>query len=120
MMDGKEQDGAKFRDYFEHTEALAGVPSHQALAMFRGRNEGVLALSLVLDPEENPPMHIPAEAMVAQHWHIENRQRPADQWLRETVRWTWRVKLLTTAGLTCWGSSENRRSRKLLRYSPTT
>ena len=95
MMDGKEQDGAKFRDYFEHTEALAGVPSHRALAMFRGRNEGVLALSLVLDPEEKPTDAHPCEAMVAQHWHIENRQRPADQWLRETVRWTWRVKLLT-------------------------
>ena len=95
IMDGKEQDGAKFRDYFEHTEALAGVPSHRALAMFRGRNEGVLALSLLLDPEEKPTDAHPCEAMVARHWHIEDRQRPADQWLRETVRWTWRVKLLT-------------------------
>ncbi len=95
LMDGKELDGAKFRDYFEHTEALAKVPSHRALAMFRGRNEGVLALSLLLDPAEKPANAHPCEAMIAQHWRIEERQRPADPWLRETVRWTWRVKLLT-------------------------
>ena len=95
LVEGKDNEGAKFRDYFEHTEALAGVPSHRALAMFRGRNEGVLSLHLLLDVEEKPTDPHPCEAMIAQHWHIEDRQRPADQWLRETVRWTWRVKLLT-------------------------
>ena len=95
LVEGKENEGAKFRDYFEHTEALAGVPSHRALAMFRGRNEGVLSLNLLLDAEEKPTDSHPCEAMIAQHWGIEDRQRPADQWLRETVRWTWRVKLLT-------------------------
>ena len=95
LVEGKDNEGAKFRDYFEHTEALAGVPSHRALAMFRGRNEGVLSLHLLLDVEEKPTDPHPCEAMIAQHWRIEDRQRPADQWLRETVRWTWRVKLLT-------------------------
>ncbi|MEE4146317.1 MAG: Tex family protein [Halieaceae bacterium] len=95
LVEGKDNEGAKFRDYFEHTEALAGVPSHRALAMFRGRNEGVLSLHLLLDAEEKPTDAHPCEAMIAQHWRIEDRQRPADQWLRETVRWTWRVKLLT-------------------------
>lgn len=95
LIDGKEQEGAKFRDYFEHTEALAKVPSHRALAMFRGRNEGVLNLNLVMHAEEKPTEAHPCEAMIADHWHIEDRQRPADRWLRETVRWTWRVKLLT-------------------------
>ena len=95
LVTGKETEGAKFRDYFEHTEALAKTPSHRALAMFRGRNEGVLSLNLMMDAEEKPTDAHPCEAMVAGHWHIEDRQRPADAWLRETVRWTWRVKLLT-------------------------
>ncbi len=95
LIDGKEHEGAKFRDYFEHTEALAKVPSHRALAMFRGRNEGVLHLNLMMHAEEKPTDAHPCEAMIAQHWQIEDLQRPADRWLREAVRWTWRVKLLT-------------------------
>jgi uncharacterized protein len=95
LIDGKEHEGAKFRDYFEHTEALAKVPSHRALAMFRGRNEGVLNLNLVMHAEEKPTEAHPCEAMIAEHWRIVDQQRPADRWLRETVRWTWRVKLLT-------------------------
>ncbi len=95
LMDGKAQEGAKFRDYFEHTEALAKVPSHRALAMFRGRNEGVLSLNLIMHTEEKPTDTHPCEAMVAEHWQIADQQRPADPWLREAVRWTWRVKLLT-------------------------
>ena len=95
LLDGKENDGAKYRDYFDHTEKLASVPSHRALAMFRGRNEGILSLNLLLNPEEKPSDTHPCEGMVAQHWQIEDHQRPADQWLRESVRWTWRVKLLT-------------------------
>jgi protein Tex len=95
LVDGKEQEGAKFRDYFEHTEPLEKVPSHRALAMFRGRNEGILNLNLVMHDQEQPGDAHPGEAMIAGHWRIEDHQRAADQWLRETVRWTWRVKLLT-------------------------
>ena len=95
LLEGKENDGAKYRDYFDHTEKLAGVPSHRALAMFRGRNEGILSLNLLLNAEEKPSDTHPCEGMVAQHWQIEDHQRPADHWLRESVRWTWRVKLLT-------------------------
>jgi uncharacterized protein len=95
LVAGKEQEGAKFQDYFEHTEALAGVPSHRALAMLRGRNEGILNLNLVMHDQEQPGDPHPCEAMVAGHWRIEDQQRPADRWLREAVRWTWRVKLLT-------------------------
>ena len=95
LLDGKEHDGAKYRDYFDHTEKLASVPSHRALAMFRGRNEGILSLNLLLNAEEKPSDTHPCEGMVAQHWQIEDHQRPADHWLRESVRWTWRVKLLT-------------------------
>lgn len=92
---GKEVEGEKFRDYFEHRELLQKTPSHRALAMFRGRNEGVLTLSLELsEPLEVGQMH-PCEVMVAEHWRVSDSQRPADRWLSEVVRWTWRVKLLT-------------------------
>ena len=94
LVDGKENEGAKFRDYFEHTEALDKVPSHRALAMFRGRNEGVLTLALVMSAEEEPTDTHPCEGMIAQHWDIRDEGRAADGWLREVVRWTWRVKLL--------------------------
>ena len=95
LVTGKENEGAKFRDYFEHTEALSGVPSHRALAMFRGRNEGFLQLNLVLDAEEKPTDAHPCEAMIGDYWRIRDQGRPGDRWLAETVRWTWRVKLLT-------------------------
>ncbi|MAC33155.1 MAG: RNA-binding transcriptional accessory protein [Haliea sp.] len=95
LVEGKEQEGAKFRDYFEHTEPLAGVPSHRALAMFRGRNEGILHLSLVMDAEEKPTDSHPCEAMIADYWQVRDEGRPADKWLSDCVRWTWRVKLLT-------------------------
>ncbi len=94
VMNGKESDGAKFSDYFEHDEPLSKVPSHRALAMLRGRNEGILSLSLVIPEDENPNSH-PCEAMVAQHWQVSNQGRPADDWLAEVVRWTWKIKLLT-------------------------
>lgn len=88
------QDVQKFRDYFEHDEPLKSVPSHRALAMFRGRNEGVLSLAIKVG-EDTARVGHPCEAMVAEHWSIKDQQRPADTWLAEVVRWTWRVKLLT-------------------------
>ncbi|WP_348815471.1 RNA-binding transcriptional accessory protein [Halomonas sp. H10-59] len=91
---GKEQEGAKFSDYFEHDERLAKVPSHRALAMFRGRNEGVLALALRLPGEDEAPVH-PAQVAIARHFEIRDEGRKADRWLAEVVRWTWRVKLYT-------------------------
>lgn len=94
VIDGKQKEGAKFADYFEHDERLAKVPSHRALAMFRGRNEGVLGLAIKLPGEDEAPLH-PAEVAIARHFGIENQDRPADRWLREVVRWTWRVKLYT-------------------------
>jgi uncharacterized protein len=95
VIEGKEREGEKFRDYFEHDEPLASTPSHRALAMFRGRNESVLNLSIVVgDPDDKLAAH-PCEAMVASHWQIEDLGRPADRWLREVVRWTWRIKLYT-------------------------
>ena len=94
VVPGKENEGAKFRDYFEHHEPLKSVPSHRALAMFRGRNEGFLTLALEIPNQEEGPPH-PAEGMIAAHAGIKNEKRAADTWLAEVVRWTWRVKLLT-------------------------
>ncbi|CAM3827005.1 Tex family protein [Vreelandella rituensis] len=94
LLEGKQQEGAKFSDYFEHDEALAKVPSHRALAMFRGRNEGVLSLAIRLPGEEEAPLH-PAQVMIARQFGLRDQGRAADRWLAEVVRWTWRVKLYT-------------------------
>ncbi|MGH8492002.1 MAG: Tex family protein [Moraxellaceae bacterium] len=94
VVPGKENEGAKFRDYFEHREALVDMPSHRALAVFRGRNEGFLTVALETQGQEEGMPH-PAEGMIAAHAGIKNEKRSADAWLHEVVRWTWRVKLLT-------------------------
>ena len=89
---GKENEGAKFRDYFDHVESIAKIPSHRLLALMRARNEGVIELELspAADSEQG---HAEGEGRVAAHAGILNRGRAADAWLRETVRLTWRVKL---------------------------
>ncbi len=88
------QEVQKFRDYFEHDEPLKSVPSHRALAMFRGRNEGVLTIAIKVGDEEARVGH-PCETMIGEHWQVRDQGRAADSWLAEVVRWTWRVKLLT-------------------------
>ncbi|MBS3803882.1 MAG: RNA-binding transcriptional accessory protein [Oleiphilaceae bacterium] len=93
---GKETEGAKFRDYFDHVEPLKKVPSHRALAILRGRNEGVLTYSLkVGDADDDRRLPHPAEQRIAARWSVRDQGRPADSWLAEVVRWTWRVKLST-------------------------
>ena len=94
VLEGKQQEGAKFSDYFEHDEKLSKVPSHRALAMFRGRNEGILSLAIRLPGEDDAPIH-PAQVAIAKHVGISDEGRAADKWLSEVVRWTWRVKLYT-------------------------
>ncbi|MGP9641217.1 Tex family protein [Halomonas sp. AOP42-A1-14] len=94
VLEGKQQEGAKFSDYFEHDEKLAKAPSHRALAMFRARNEGVLSLSIRLPGEDDAPIH-PAQLAIAKQFGISDQGRAADKWLAEVVRWTWRVKLYT-------------------------
>ena len=91
---GKEEEGAKFRDYFEHDEPLKSMPSHRALAIFRGRNEGILSSSLKVGEELPGTMH-PGELMIAERFGLQNQNRAADKWLGEVVRWTWKVKLYT-------------------------
>lgn len=91
VVEGKAQEGAKFSDYFDYNEPLKNLPSHRALAVFRGRNEGVLSISLVVD-DEAVSSH-PCETMIAAWYGIQNLDRAADKWLAEVVRWTWKVKL---------------------------
>ncbi len=94
VVPGKENEGAKFSDYFEHDEVLKNTPSHRALAIFRGRNEGILSVSLKVGDETPGSMH-PGETMIGERFGIDNRGRAADKWLAEVVRWTWKVKLYT-------------------------
>ncbi|MBA1278995.1 MULTISPECIES: Tex family protein [Pseudomonadaceae] len=94
LVPGKEQEGAKFSDYFEHDEVLKNTPSHRALAIFRGRNEGILSITLKGDDEAPGSMH-PGEGMIGERFGITNQGRAADKWLAEVVRWTWKVKLYT-------------------------
>ncbi|WP_256814486.1 MULTISPECIES: Tex family protein [unclassified Serratia (in: enterobacteria)] len=95
VVEGKEEAGAKFRDYFDHHEPIAQVPSHRALAMFRGRNEGVLQLALNADPQfEEAPRESQAEQIIISHLDLRLNDAPADAWRKAVVNWTWRIKVL--------------------------
>jgi uncharacterized protein len=89
---GKEEAGAKFADYFDHREPWAKVAGHRALAMLRGRNEEVLHLELEIDADDTAPIK-PVERTIAAVHDIRADRGPADAWLMDVVRWTWRVKL---------------------------
>jgi protein Tex len=99
VIEGQQEAGAKFADYFNYSETWKTIPSHRALAIFRGRNEGFLSSKLLLDSEageEKPTWSSPfnaCEDMIAGHAKVANKNRPADKWLSEVVRWTWRIKI---------------------------
>ena len=97
VIEGKEDAGAKFADYFDYTETLGTIPSHRALAIFRGRREEFLTVTLRLDSEEEKPKWDaplnPCESRIATHFGVSNKGRAADKWLSDTVRWAWRVKV---------------------------
>ncbi|MCL2892392.1 Tex family protein [Brenneria tiliae] len=95
VVEGKEEQGAKFRDYFDHHEPIAQVPSHRALAMFRGRNEGILQLSLNADPQfEEAPRESYCEQIIIDHLNLRLGDAPADGWRQAVINWTWRIKVL--------------------------
>lgn len=96
VVPGKENEGAKYRDYFEFSEAVSKVPSHRVMALFRARTEGILSVKVdILVDEEGPAVKHPCEVMIAKHWHISDQGRSADKWLQDVVRWAWKVKLHT-------------------------
>ena len=98
VVEGKQDAGEKFADYFDYSETLSTIPSHRALALFRGRREEMLNVAMRLDSEEEKPKwdapHNPCEGRIAARFGIASKNRPADKWLADTVRWTWRVKLM--------------------------
>ena len=93
VVEKNKADAAKFTDYFDYSERLNKIPSHRALAVFRGRKEGFLSVEIGSAGLESGATD-PCEGMVASHFSIENKGRPADKWLSEVVTWTWRIKLI--------------------------
>ncbi|MEZ9514924.1 Tex family protein [Vibrio splendidus] len=91
---GKEQAGEKFKDYFEHNETLNKVPSHRALAMLRGRNEGFLTLAMNADPEQEESVRGSyCENIISDHYGITLSSAPADAWRKQVISWAWRIKV---------------------------
>ncbi|WP_244177477.1 Tex family protein [Streptomyces atriruber] len=100
VRDGKEEAGAKFADYFDFAEPFTDLPSHRVLAMLRGEKEEVL--DLVLEPEEpdtTPGTPSSYEGIVAHRFGVADRGRPGDKWLQDTVRWSWRTRILVHLGI---------------------
>ncbi|MCG9697920.1 Tex family protein [Shewanella sp. Isolate11] len=93
MVKGKEKEGAKFRDYFEHNEKLMQIPSHRALAMLRGRNEGVLSLNMNADPDSEAKSGSYCEVIISDHFNLKLTDSDVDQWLKQVVTSTWRIKV---------------------------
>lgn len=97
--EGKEQEGIRFSDYFDYQETIKTIASHRLLALLRGRREEILNLKIRLDSEEQRPRWDDplnaCELRIAAAFNIGNKNRPADKWLLECVRWAWRVRLST-------------------------
>ncbi|MGG6319467.1 Tex family protein [Vibrio cholerae] len=94
VVEGKEQAGEKFKDYFDHREPINKAPSHRALAMLRGRNEGFLTLTLNADPElEESARQSYCETLIAEHYGIHLSQATADAWRKQVISWAWKIKI---------------------------
>jgi len=119
VVEGKETEGAKFRDWFDFAEPVAIMPSHRALALLRGRNEGMLQVALVLDSELDEDAvkagPNPCEQRIAVRFGIKPQNRPADKWLADTVRWTWKVKIYTHLELELMNELRERAEEEAIR-----
>ena len=118
VVDGKQEEGAKFRDWFDFREPIMSMPSHRALALLRGRNEGMLRLALKLDEELQEPAPVgpnTCERMIAARFEIADRGRPGDKWLLETARWAWLVKLSLHLELEMMGALRERAEEEAIR-----
>ncbi|ONI80570.1 RNA-binding transcriptional accessory protein [Saccharothrix sp. ALI-22-I] len=96
VREGKEEDGAKFSDYFDFSEPFTKLPSHRILALLRGEKEEVLDLQFDPADEDEPTGY---EARIASRFGVDNQGRPADRWLGDTVRWAWRTRILVHLGI---------------------
>ncbi|MFZ2266568.1 MAG: Tex family protein [Azonexus sp.] len=119
VVEGKETEGAKFRDWFDFAEPVTSMPSHRALALLRGRNEGMLQVALVLDSELDEEAvkagPNPCEQRIAVRFGIKPQNRPADKWLADTVRWTWKVKIYTHLELELMNELRERAEEEAIR-----
>ncbi|MFN3544479.1 MAG: Tex family protein [Thiobacillus sp.] len=119
VREGKEATAEKFADYFDYAEALGTIPSHRALALFRGRREEMLDVRLRLDSEaERPAWNAPpnpCEARIAARFGIADQGRPADRWLMDTVRFAWRVKVFMHLELELMGALRDRAETEAIR-----
>jgi uncharacterized protein len=98
VVKGKEAEAEKFKDYFDYQEAINKIPSHRALAIFRGRNEDMLNVTL-LPGADDKEAHQLYTQFVMKHLQIHGTDKPADAWLAETARFAWKVKLFTRIDL---------------------
>jgi len=93
VVSGKEEEGAKYRDYFDYDEGWAKMPSHRALALFRARKEGVLNVEIVVDESNAEPVK-PVVGMIAEAFNIDPASnQPTEAWLMSVAKWAWQVKL---------------------------
>ncbi|HTT82658.1 MAG TPA: Tex family protein [Rhizomicrobium sp.] len=108
--DGKQEAGAKFKDYFEFSEALNKMPSHRVLALFRGEREDILDLTVEPDDPATRPTVSAYELRIMRAYDIADRSRPGDKWLVDTARWAWRTKIFVTLSIDLrvrlWGAAE--------------
>lgn len=122
VVEGKEDEAAKFRDYFDYDEPLKRVPSHRALAVFRGRKEGFLQSTIatpaaVANADKTRAELMPerAELMIARTFGIVDEGRAADRWLAEVVKWTWKIKLHTRLELDLLGQLRDSAEEEAIR-----
>ncbi|MBI1285251.1 MAG: S1 RNA-binding domain-containing protein [Thiobacillus sp.] len=112
VREGKEAAAEKYADYFDYSESITSLPSHRALALFRGRREEMLDVRLRLDSEEERPAwsapHNACEMRIAGRFGVHDQNRPADRWLMDTVRFTWRVKSFMHLELELMGALRDR------------
>jgi uncharacterized protein len=110
VRDGKQEAGAKFKDYFEFSEALNKMPSHRVLALFRGEREDVLDITVEPDDPATRPAVSAYELRIMHAYGIADRSRPGDKWLLDTARWAWRTKIFVTLSIDLrvrlWGAAE--------------
>ena len=115
LIDGKDAEGAKFRDWFDFAEPVSRIPSHRFLALLRGRGEGVLRLAVTLPDAPPPGQPGPCEARIAARFGLRDAGRPADRWLLETARWAWSTKIAVHLELELMNSIRERAEEEAIR-----
>jgi len=114
VVPGKESEGAKFSDYFDHAERWADAPSHRVLALLRAREEGIVTLELEVDEADPAPVK-PVEVMVANAYTIRAAGTAADAWLMGVAKWAWRAKISTHLSIDLMAAIRERAEEEAIR-----